>query len=186
MNRAPPPSTFGSGHLCPSVGSHATLTCLERYLLQPLDEGIEQGAERLLRFAVVKCALLVGLDVVRVPPNHETVREDRLVVESLHQRVHVLLLARVELHKVEHHRLDEALDADLAVGLDQLQEGGLVLCPGLDDVALSLENAAEQNVVLVLAGDVHDQLGLAHFLEQVVVRGVLLTDKAVQLADCVH
>ena len=155
-------------------------------LLEPLDEGVKEGSESFLRFAVVQCALFVTLDIVSVPPNHERVRENALVVELLHQRVHVLLLGGVELSEVEHHGLHETFNSNLAIGFDQGEEGSLILVPGLDDVALALEDAAEEDIVLVFTGDVHDELGLAHLSQQVLARRVTLIDEKVKLENSVR
>ena len=88
-------------------------------LLEPLDEGVKERSKDFLGFAVVESALLVTLDFISVPPNHKRVWEDALVVELLHQRVHVFLLGSVEFGEVEYHGLHEALNSNLTVRFDE-------------------------------------------------------------------
>jgi len=118
-----------------------------------------------------------------VPPNYELVRKHALIVEGLHKCVQILLLRRISLDKVQHNCLHQTLDANLAIVFDQLQEGTLVVSPMLDDVTILGEDAREEDEVFVLRGDVHDQLGLAHFCQQVVDGAFRLVDKGTELVD---
>lgn len=91
-----------------------------------------------------------------MPPNHELVREHALVVKSLHKRAKVFLLGRVSFDKIQNDGLHQSLNPNLAIVFYQLQERWLILRPRFDAVAFALKEAAEQDVVFVFGGDVHD------------------------------
>jgi hypothetical protein len=93
------------------------------------------------------------------------------------------LLGCIEFDKVKNHSLNQSLDSYFTVSLHQGEERRLILDPRFDHVSLSLEKTAEQDVVLVLAGDVHDKLGLAHFGKQLLSGGITFGDERVQLGD---
>lgn len=142
------------------------------YLLQPLDECPDQRAEHLLRLPVIQLALFIALNRALMPANHKLVRKHALIVECFHERIQELLLRWVSLHKVKHNRLHQPFDAHLAVVLNKLEESWLILGPEFNAVAFPLEEAAEEDVVLVLRSDVHDQLHLPD-LGQKVLDGAL-------------
>ena len=53
------------------------------------------------------------------------------------------MLRRVSFNEIEHNRLHETLDTDLAIVLNQLQERCFVLGPGLDTISFALKEAAK-------------------------------------------
>ena len=156
------------GHAAHPADSLAGWACVRRsalmlslrkfagYLLEPFDELVKQGSERLLSLPVVQTAVFVGLDIASMPSTDEVHAEHGLLIQRVHEGVDVLLLVLGELHEVQRDRLDQALDAHVAVRLDQLKEAGLVLGPQLHHVPLALEKRAEEDVVLELGGDVED------------------------------
>jgi len=136
--------------------------------LEPGDEIVDHRSKRFLNFAVIKCALFVGLDLVAVPSNHELIGENRHVIELLHESTDELLLAWVKFDEIQGNSLDEALNTNFSVSFNQTQKAGFKSRPCLDAVALALEEAAEKDVVLVFGGDVHDELRLSCFLEDII------------------
>ena len=85
-----------------------------------------------------------------MPADDELLVEDVLVVDELHEGARILLHVGVLVHEELDDGLEEVLDADLAVEGDQVKEHLLVVGPVLDDVALSREDAANQDVVAEL------------------------------------
>ena len=118
-----------------------------------------------------------------MPANHKLVRKHALIVECFHERIQELLLRWVSLHKVENNGLHQPFDAHLAVVLNELEESGLELGPGFDAVAFALEEAAEEDVVLVLRSDVHDKLHLPDLSEEVVDGALTLGDVQIDLGN---
>lgn len=118
-----------------------------------------------------------------MPLDQELIRKHALIVQTLHKGIQILLLRLVSLHEVEHDCLQQTLYSNLTIGLDQPQECGLVQGPRLNNIALFGEDAAEENVVLVFGGYVHDELGLSHFRQQIIHRSLASVDKSVNLTD---
>lgn len=104
--------------------SSGRLLCIKKvYLLEPLHKFSNKSAERLLRLAVVECALFVALHSSRVPIYDELVRKDTLVVHELHEGIEILLLTRLSFDEVEHYCLQKSLDTNLSVTLYEFHEG---------------------------------------------------------------
>ena len=149
-------------------------------LLEPLYEVVDQDSKGLFGFTIVKRALFVALYfIANMPVDDELIRKDALVVHQLHKCVQKLLLGGVPLHKVEHHSLKQPFDTDFTVAFDKTQESRFVGCPTFYNVAFALENAAKQDVVLVLGRNVQNQLDLANFSEKVVNCALSFTDEGV-------
>ena len=103
-----------------------------------------------------------------MPPNHKLIRKHVLIIKGLHESAHKLLLGRVSLHEIQHHSLHQPLDSDFTVSFNQAEESGLVLSPVLYDVALLGKYSREENKVLILGSDVHDELGLPYLGQQLI------------------
>ena len=71
-----------------------------------------------------------------MPLDQELIRKHALIVQTLHKGIQKLLLRLVSLHEVEHDCLQQTIDSNLAIGLDQPQECGLVQGPRLNNIAL--------------------------------------------------
>jgi hypothetical protein len=83
-------------------------------------------------------------------------REHVLVAdEQLYESGSELRLVHVSLVEIHYNRLQEVLDACLAVLLDQTDEGALVCLPSLDDVVLlaRVEAGAEEDPVAELGSE---------------------------------
>ena len=116
-----------------------------------------------------------------LPPNNERIFKHTLVVEHAEEGRHVLLLLWCHFDEVQTDYLHESLDAELAILLHKVEEGSFVFGPVLDTVALAREHTTEEQVVLVVGGDVKDKLGVAHFLQQFVAGAVALRHKFVEV-----
>lgn len=66
---------------------HRSALVQNEYLLQPVNECLDQRTENFFRFTVIKSALFVALDSVVVPPNHKLIRKHALIVKRLHKRI---------------------------------------------------------------------------------------------------
>ena len=116
-----------------------------------------------------------------LPPNNERILKHTLVVEHAEESRHVLLLLWRHFDEVQTNHLHESFDAKLAILLHKVEEGSFVFCPVLDTISLALEHATEEQVVLVVGGDVKDELGVTHFLQQFVAGAIALTHKFVEV-----
>ena len=75
--------------------------------------------------------------------------------------------------------MQKPFDSDFTVTLNKAKEGWLISSPTFYNVALALENATEQDVVLVLWSDVENELDLANFSEKIVDGTLGLTNEGV-------
>ena len=118
-----------------------------------------------------------------MPLYQELIRKHALIVQAFHESIEIFLLRLVSLHKVQYDRLEQTLDTNLAISLDQPQECSLILSPSLYDIALLWKYAAEENIVLVFGGYVHNELGLSHFRQQIIHRSVASVDVGINLTN---
>ncbi len=95
-----------------------------------------------------------------MPLEEKLIAEDLLLVEGREEGGRIDLLVWVFPDEVLDNGLHEVLDAKVSVGLGQLQEAFLIGRPCLDDVSLRGEEAAHQDVVLEVVGELNSLLEL--------------------------
>lgn len=96
--------------------------------------------------------MLVRLDFVVLPPDHQVITEDALLVKHVEESRNVLLHRRIPDCEVHANRLKKAFGAYLAVKLYKSHKSGFILGPMLDAIAFALKHAAKEYVVLEVRG----------------------------------
>lgn len=151
--------------------------------LEPGNELSHQRLELFFGLAIIQNIIFIKLLLARVPVNKKLITEHALIVKQLAEGAQVLLLVWKLAHEVKDDCLEEVHSTVDPILLNKLQEHVLIFLPALHGVAWRGKHTAEQDVELIVRGDVKTKLHSSYIIQELDMSWIIICDHTVDILD---